>query len=98
MKGYLGIDVSKGYADFILLSEELAELESCFQLDDSSKGHAALIDWITVSLKKHQLTELRCGLESTGGFEDNWFSLLLRLGDQLPELLVREVACQGSPA
>ena len=89
MKGYLGIDVSKGYADFILLSEELAELESCFQLDDSSKGHAALIDWITVSLKKHQLTELRCGLESTGGFEDNWFSLLLRLGDQLPVRVAR---------
>ncbi len=89
MKGYLGIDVSKGYADFILLSEELAELESCFQLDDSAKGHVALIDWITVSLKKHQLTELRCGLESTGGFEDNWFSLLLRLGDQLPVRVAR---------
>ena len=89
MKGYLGIDVSKGYADFILLSEELAELESCFQLDDSAKGHEALIDWITVTVEKHKLAELRCGLESTGGFEDNWFSLLLRLGDRLPVRVAR---------
>lgn len=89
MKGFLGIDVSKGYADFVLLNEALVELEPCFQLDDSSRGHTALVDWISRSLKKHHLSELRCGVESTGGFEDNWFSLLLKSGDQLPVKITR---------
>jgi hypothetical protein len=34
MKAYLGIDVSKGYADFTLLNEQKKELETVFQLDD----------------------------------------------------------------
>jgi transposase len=42
MKWYLGIDVSKGYADFALLSELLVQQEETFQLDDTKSGHEQL--------------------------------------------------------
>jgi hypothetical protein len=48
-KGYLGIDVSKGYADFLLLSNESKILEEGFQLQDNKEGRqklkALIADW-----------------------------------------------------
>ena len=75
-KCYLGIDVSKGYADFTLLDEEKNPLEKVFQLDDNRKGHDALKKIIQDKIKEHQMDCLYCGLESTGGFENNWFNSL----------------------
>jgi transposase len=73
MKGFLGIDVSKGYADFYLINEVGSDLEPSFQLDDTHKGHSLLFSWLRQSLSKHKLTSIDCAVESTGGFENNWY-------------------------
>ena len=39
---YLGIDVSKGYADFVLVDTNQELIEPLFQLDDTPKGHDKL--------------------------------------------------------
>jgi transposase len=79
MKGFLGIDVSKGYADAVLLNQDGMKLEDTFQLDDSQKGHKALVNWLKDLPFKYSITELYCGLESTGGLENNWFAALKSL-------------------
>jgi transposase len=77
-KGYLGIDVSKGYADFLLLNQNKQVLEKAFQLDDNKFGRAKLSELINQWFSSG-LEELHCGLESTGGYENNWYSHLQNL-------------------
>lgn len=76
---HLGIDVSKGYADFLLLDSQKQVLEEGFVLDDSREGRGrltALIEgWFAGGI-----THLYCGVESTGGYENNWFTHLCSLG------------------
>jgi len=84
MKWYLGIDVSKGYADFALLSELLVQQEETFQLDDTKSGHDQLGIWLDTLFKRHPSLEIDCGLESTGGFENNWYALIIKLSSLLP--------------
>lgn len=75
---FLGIDVSKGHADFILLDENKQMVEEPFKLYDNKAGRkqlSGLIDqWLSSGIKK-----LFCGVESTGGYEDNWYHYLLRI-------------------
>lgn len=75
---YLGIDVSKGYADFILLDSKKETLEKSFQLDDNHEGHKHLYDFITGFLAKNENAKIFAGVESTGGYEDNWFGSLIK--------------------
>lgn len=79
MKWFLGIDVSKGYADFGLLSNLLVQQEEIFQLDDTKLGHEQFVIWVEDLFKRHPNLEIDCGVESTGGFENNWFALIVRL-------------------
>ena len=39
---FLGIDASKGYADFIILDQNKNIIEDVFQLDDTFDGHNQL--------------------------------------------------------
>lgn len=75
MKAFLGIDVSKGYADFLLLDEGKKAVEPVFQLQDNPQGRRqlkSLIEkWFTSGIDA-----LYCGVESTGGYERNWFNFL----------------------
>jgi transposase len=89
MKGYLGIDVSKGYADFALLSSEKQLLEEVFQLDDTRDGHDSLRNQLTSLIEKNGITHLYCGLESTGGFENNWYGSLVQWKEDLPLSVAR---------
>lgn len=82
MNAYLGIDVSKGYADFVLLDESKNELEPSFQLDDTPQGHQFLRQWVQRSVKSYGLIQLHAAVESTGGFENNWHALLLNMGEK----------------
>jgi transposase len=74
-KGYLGIDVSKGYADFLLLDQNKQVVEQSFQLQDTVDGRKGLRQviekWFSSGLKI-----LYCGVESTGGYENNWYNFL----------------------
>lgn len=78
---YLGIDVSKGYADFALLDARANVVEEPFQLDDTAAGHDRLSRLIAEFLKEHSQAEIFAAVESTGGYENNWFALLRRLGN-----------------
>jgi transposase len=73
--GFLGIDVSKGYADFLLLDQYKEVMEDGFQLQDNKAGRKQLGEliakWFSMGLKT-----LYCGVESTGGYENNWYYYL----------------------
>ena len=78
-KGFLGIDVSKGYADFLLLGQDSTVLEAGFQLPDNAAGRKQLkvliTKWFSAGLE-----HLCCGVESTGGYENHWYNCLKGLG------------------
>lgn len=80
---YLGVDVSKGYADFLLLGGNRKVLERSFQLDDTRKGHLILTDKLREFFEIHGLDRIYAGVESTGGYENNWLSLMNGLGGTL---------------
>lgn len=87
-KVFLGIDVSKGYADFLLLDEQKNVLEKQFALDDNKQGRDRLKEVIAGWLSEGN-KQLFCGLESTGGYESNWYRLLKKLSATLPLQVAR---------
>lgn len=70
--GYLGIDVSKGYADFLLLGPDSQVLDAGFQLPDNKTGRQRIKELVAKWRDAGQ-QELYCGVESTGGYENNWY-------------------------
>lgn len=74
-KGFLGIDVSKGYSDFLLLDQKKAVMEEGFQLSDNRQGREQLKILIEGWMGEG-MEELYCGVESTGGYENNWYKFL----------------------
>jgi transposase len=72
---YLGIDVSKGYADFVLMNQYKVTLEESFQLQDNKEGRSQLREIIDNWFSRG-IETLYCGVESTGGYENNWFNFL----------------------
>ena len=86
---YLGIDVSKGYADFQLLDEHRQPMLASFQLDDTHEGHQQLEHILTNFFKDHPQACLYAAVESTGGYENNWFARLLRFQEKLPIQVAR---------
>ena len=66
---FIGIDVSKGYSDFVILTSQKARHEKGFQLDDTLVGHEVLHQKIT-SLAEEGY-QVICGVENTGGYERN---------------------------
>ena len=69
---YMGIDVSKGYADFVILDAEKNVMEPNFQLDDTFSGHCRLFEIMTRFFDRHSGSVLFAAVESTGGYENNW--------------------------
>lgn len=82
-EAFLGIDVSKGYADFFLIDKKKKILEPNFQLDDTAKGHSKLIEVLKTLKQKHQITMIYSAVESTGGYENNWLNLLKGKGPEI---------------
>jgi transposase len=82
MNYYLGIDVSKGYADFVILDQHKNIVEKNFQLDDTIEGHHRLINFIGEYFKEHPDVTLYAAVESTGGYENNWLNTLRELESQ----------------
>jgi transposase len=73
---YLGIDVSKGYSDFVIINEKKQPLVQNFQLDDTFESHNRLYAILKEFLTNHPDATLYAGMESTGGYENNWFNSL----------------------
>lgn len=81
---YLGIDVSKGYADFVILNQLKQPVMQNFQLDDTFQGHSRLYELLEQFLADNQKSVLYAGVESTGGFENNWYQTLISFQASLP--------------
>jgi transposase len=75
---YLGIDVSKGYADFVILDKNKQRVENNFQLDDTFTGHCLLYERLVKFFDTHPNCLLFAAVESTGGYENNWLNSLLK--------------------
>ena len=86
---HLGGDASKGYCDFVILDQEKKIVESNFQLDDTSIGHQSLVETINTLFVRHPDAVLYSGLESTGGYESNWYKTLLKLKDTVEVKVAR---------
>jgi transposase len=74
---YMGIDVSKGYADFMIIDSKKKPVVKGFQLDDTFEGHQSLYNAIARFLSKHPDSKIFAALESTGGYENNWYKSLI---------------------
>jgi transposase len=86
---YLGGDVSKGYADFVILDSKKQRIEENFQLDDTIVGHNLLYDQLLNFFEKHPDTELCAAVESTGGYENNWYNTLRKFQSSLNVKMAR---------
>ena len=75
---FLGGDVSKGYADFVLLDELKAVAEKHFTLDDTALGHQGLFHVLRTFCQKNPDAVIYAAVESTGGYENNWYHTLLK--------------------
>jgi len=73
---YLGIDISKGYADFAMLDPNKNPVLEPFQLDDTAEGHRTLYQVLAQFLEQHPQAAIYAAAESTGGYENNWLSSL----------------------
>jgi len=80
---FIGIDVSKGYADFTILDKSKKIVEENFQLDDTFEGHNKLFDILSSFFREHPKSKLFAAVESTGGYENNWFTTLHKLQFQM---------------
>jgi transposase len=80
---YLGIDVSKGYADFMMLDEQRQPVDKGFQLDDTAAGHLKLVAYLTAFCDTHPQSAIYAAVESTGGYENNWYHRLIASADFL---------------
>lgn len=76
-KYYLGVDVSKGYADLVILDGNKQVVEENFQLDDTFDGHCRLYEILCRFFANHPQCMLYAAVESTGGYENNWFNALV---------------------
>jgi transposase len=85
---YLGIDASKGYADFILLQSNKDIAEQAFRLYDVLDSHLQLGKLVDQWLKKGY-DRIYCGVESTGGYENNWVNYFQQIGKTKPVSMVR---------
>ena len=75
---YLGIDVSKGYADFVMLDARKHCVQESFQLDDTFEGHRHLYRYLEKFYSDHPGAKVCAALESTGGYENNWYHTLVK--------------------
>ena len=80
---YMGIDVSKGYADFMIIDRQKRPVVKGFQLDDTFEGHRCLYDILERFFADHPDSTLFAAAESTGGYENNWHHSLIQFQGSL---------------
>jgi transposase len=90
---YLGADVSKGYSDFMLLDAKKRRIEEDFQLDDTFDGHQKLYHILSALCDQHPDAQIYAALESTGGYENNWFDALVKFQSSIPLKTARLNPC-----
>jgi transposase len=78
---FVGGDVSKGFADWVVLDEDLGMVLKPFRLDDTMAGHRALQKRLRQVLAGDAQAEFIVGVEYTGGMEQNWVHGLRQVRD-----------------
>lgn len=73
---YMGGDVSKGFTDFVIIDQNKKIIENNFRLDDTFDGHHKLFEILKTFLTKHPESIVYSAVESTGGYENNWYNSL----------------------
>jgi transposase len=86
---YLGIDVSKGYADFVILDNEKAVVLKPVKFYDTFEGHGKLYAFLGDFCKSHKIDKIYSAVESTGGYEDNWYAAIRRFSQDYPICVAR---------
>ena len=81
---FLGIDASKGYSDFVMLNAKKQPVIENFQLDDTFEGHGRLYELLRSFNQDYPEATIYAAVESTGGYENNWFQSLLKFQGSLP--------------
>jgi transposase len=81
---FVGVDVSKGYADFAILDQDQRQREAVFRLDDTRKGHDRLREILESLATESVSMAIYVGVESTGGLENNWLECIRQLSATLP--------------
>lgn len=93
---YVGGDVSKGYCDFVIINEDKDIIEPNFQLDDNFNGHKELEKVLNDFFTRYPDAVIYAGVESTGGYENNWFNLLKKLAEQGMKIFVARANPKGT--
>ena len=76
---YMGIDASKGYADFTVINESKEVVDKNYQLDDTKTGQKQLKARIKKYFSDDSDMVVYAGVESTGGYENHWYDYLKSL-------------------
>ena len=86
---YLGIDVSKGYADFCLLNAAREVVGKPFQLFDIDEDYERLERYLGEVIKENNPMQIYAAVESTGSYENHWLDLLYSLREKYPIKVAR---------
>lgn len=86
---YLGIDVSKGYADFIMLNAARRVVGNPFQLFDVSEGYEALDQYLGSVVAKYGPEQIYAAVESTGSLENHWLEVVHEMRQKYPIKIAR---------
>lgn len=69
---FVGVDVSKGYADMAFMDEQGVLLRNGGRFDDTALGHVAVADIFARLCDSQEPAQFVVGVESSGGLERNW--------------------------
>jgi len=86
---YLGLDVSKGYSDIVVLDHLKREITANFQLDDTFNGHSKLYNILRILSDNSESDCIYSAVESTGGYENNWYNSLKMFAPNIPIKVAR---------
>lgn len=78
----IGLDVSKGYTNVGILNEEGIQLRETFLIDDTYEGHKKFEEIIECASKINKGDTIKIGMESTGGYEINFFNFCNKIKEK----------------
>jgi len=70
-------------ATFTIINSKIHPVVQGFQLDDTFDGHRSLYNILARFLSGHADSALFAGMESTGGYENNWYKSLIEFQGSL---------------
>jgi transposase len=86
---FLGIDVSKGYADFVMIDTDKHIVTKSHKFYDTFEGHGKLYSYLESFCRNNSVSTIYSAVESTGGYENNWYAALRRFSQNLPLRIAR---------